>query len=531
MPVVYSFTTSAGDVLTHVPIGATYLDRIRDISSATTPVIANRIPPPRIDAQIENSVYEDTGYPLADAMTMQVHTPTSGYTLSAAEPFVIDNDSTLLIRIDDGYVQTITLTGLTDGAATAEEVAKSIAYQIRLASVSLQTSETKFQIESNTTGTSSIVTVEGGTAATALGFDTLDHAGTAGSEDITFNTGDFVDITQATAEEVVAVFNAQLPSHIWAETAAEGDRLRLFTSYKRISCTGDGAEVLGLLTYARLVSGNSEPYDLRERETLTLIVDGGVEQTITIESTELASVEDASVEFLVQFLNFRLQGATAEASDDGTQLELRSNTETSASSIQVTGGSANAVLGFSTTEAQGVGYGAETIYEAQATDSIKFDIFDVGSAGLDTGTLVIYVETDFTKTQIYDGAGPTTADGWTVTVTPSLSPGASNTDIVSVEMEHTTDFISDETVTVYVSIDTATPESLSETYFFAVADTRRPSVKKITSWSPRQLRVQFSEPMNQTDDDVTSSLYTRNVSGRVDLLSKCRRSAYSQFHI
>jgi hypothetical protein len=500
MSVTYSFTTSLGDVLTRAPLGAAYLDDIRQDEGTTTPVIANRVPPPKIYAQVECA--NEAPYSFTAGDVLVVYCPTHGYAESSAEPFNISDGDTLEVRVDGGYLQELILTGLTSGAATAEQVAQSIALQLRKAIPRLTASETTVTMISNAVGSTSTVAVEGGTAATALGFTS--SSGGDNSESATFLG------TETTANDVAALINFEI-SNAWAEIGGNS-RVRLYTEEDRIYCTGRAAEILGFTAYAMVETSQAQPYILKERDTLKIKVDDGYEQTITLTSSEIADITNASAEMLIQQLNFALEGATAELNDAEDGIEIRSNTESTSSKIEITGGSAVSVLGLTDATATGVGYGDSITYEALADDPIVFDLFDTSTAGL--GDFSVYVTTNHEKTLVYDSSVPFTETGWSVTVTTELSPGSLVIDIYHVEITHTTDFISDEIVEVQVIAATVTPSTLNATYEFAVEDTRQPSIVKLTSWSPRKLRIKFSEPMDRTDDP-TSSLYTQDISGRI----------------
>jgi phage tail-like protein len=617
MPVTYGFTTGPGDILTKVPMGALYLDRFQTLAAPSTLVLVNRFPPPKIDASVECSNYSP--YDIEPNSEITIYLLTQGYHETAtAGPYDLTDGATLLIKIDGGYTQEIILSGLTGGAATAIEVARSISLQLKKARCYL-TSADKPGIISDSLGEDSSVQFTGGTAITELGFDLSVHSGSdgiesvpfnayagsvqntndttyalsngqtllvtlngAGSNTVTFYTADFVDIANATAVEVAAVLARDLAAvdgtaaatssearvtitstkygtgssvqvtggtartilgfdtslhvgsgdfvDISAATASEVNdvlnaalvngesrlaaddlRVRLSTTRGQVYATGAPADAMGFSSSALVECANAEPYDLSEDQTLQLKVDGGNTQTIIFATEGPFSVDLASADLIVNILNRQLSGATAALSDSGTKVTIRSNTVTSSSSVQVTGGTANTAFGFDTNLHSGAGKGDWQIAEANVDDPIEFTLYDLGSAGFDRAK--VYVRTDHERSLIWDSSIAFVKSGWTLWQNLSASPDSGYNDVWQVRLSHTADFISDERVVVEVEAADNAVATLDEEYYFGVEDTRRPTVEKITAWTSSLLRVKFSEPMNR-GTTPTSSLYTRDVSGR-----------------
>jgi len=386
-----------------VPIGSTHLDNVQLDDSTVSPVIVNRIPPPVIDAVVETSAETFT---IVGGSTLTVTTATSGTETGLnAEPYNISDDATLEIKIDGGITQLITLTGLTPGAATAEQICQSLHAQLKDATVSISTSGDKVSLTSKNYGSTSSVQVTGGTARTAIGFDGNIYQGVAGVETVTFDGADFVEISSATAAEVQAV---------------------LATGLTR--CT------------AALAGGDT--------------------------TVRLTTIYD---------------------------------------SIAV-GGSARAALGLPTSR-------SKIWHEALSTDTISFQVLDTTSDGFDT--VQVYVRENFTQTLVYDSSGPTTASGWSVTESKSQSQGSGVDDIWTFSIGHTSAFVSDDTVEVEIVASVLTPSETTATYYFRTEDTRRPTIAAIIAPDTRELRLEFSEPMNQTASDAKSTLYVRDISNRV----------------
>lgn len=624
--VTYGFTTSLGDILTRVPMGAWYLDFVKKSNLAVNPVIANRFPPPPIPAALEGALYEP--FDLAPGDVLTTATPVGASLESIdAEPYALSDGATLEIRIDGGYTQVFTLSGLTAGAATAEEVTRSIQDSIRKARAAISSSETKVTIFAKSLGDDSQVFVSGGTAAAILGFDTNPLTGPVFGNDseesaeftavaalvdsgnvasfplvhgdtldvkvdggitqvITFATDSFDDIGAALATEVAEAISEQLSGghgttaegaakvRIYSSTygtasiiqvtggsanaagklnfttvaqtgsgafadlslataievrdflngiltltvatqAAEGLRVRLTaTTREKLVCSGTAAVPLGITSAGRVTTDSLEPFSITKGQTLKVKVDGGVEQTIILNPLGVQDTQSLAAEAVVDLLNFSLAGATAYAVESGNRIAIESNSYSMPTSVEVTGGSANPVLEFPTSAAgEGVGISELTVTEAGASEDIDLMLFDITSSGFDW--VKVWVKGNFERILVYDSALAFTEPGWTVTQAQSASPGSGVDDTWTIKLAHATDFVSDELMYVEVQAETLGADTLTEVYYFVVEDTRRPSIVKITVRQPDRLRLKFSEPMNQTASDVTSALYTRNVSGRI----------------
>lgn len=120
-----------------------------------------------------------------------------------AETYALSDGQTLTVKVDGGSVQTITfLTAEFSNIAlaTAEEVAAVINAKITGASAAATSSGTKVTITSDTLGTSSEIEVTGGTANTALTFNTAAING----------TGDAADASAVTVAELKTLFEADI---------------------------------------------------------------------------------------------------------------------------------------------------------------------------------------------------------------------------------------------------------------------------------------------------------------------------------
>lgn len=127
----------------------------------------------------------------------------------------------------------------------------------------------------------------------------------------------------------------------------DGDRLVLSVN------GGADVDVVFNGTPAAVVAGAAEPYALADGQTLTLRVDGGPEQTVTFHAADFPNIASATAAEVAAALNAALVGGRATTA--GGSVRLASDTEGTSSRLQVTGGTANAALGFAMMVAQGSG--------------------------------------------------------------------------------------------------------------------------------------------------------------------------------
>jgi len=104
---------------------------------------------------------------------------------------------------------------------------------------------------------------------------------------------------------------------------------------------------------ASLTAGNSPTYALSDGQTLIVEIDGGSAQTITFLTAEFANIAAATAEEVIAVINAKMTGGYADL--DGGDPRINSDVQGTDSHVQVTGGTANAALGFSTTIVDGTG--------------------------------------------------------------------------------------------------------------------------------------------------------------------------------
>lgn len=123
-------------------------------------------------------------------------------------------------------------------------------------------------------------------------------------------------------------------------------------------------------TAASVECANAETYALSDGDTLTVEIDGGSTQTVTFNTADFTAIGAATAEEVAQVINQDLSGAKGIVTTAGTKVTIESDTKGTSSSVEVTGGTANAVLGFSTALVPGTGNVADisavTFTEAKA---------------------------------------------------------------------------------------------------------------------------------------------------------------------
>lgn len=99
----------------------------------------------------------------------------------------------------------------------------------------------------------------------------------------------------------------------------------------------------------------AENYALSNAQNITVKVDGGAVQTIAFLTAEFVSIGAATAEEVAAVINAKITGARATVTSTGTKVTITSDRKGTGSHIQVTGGTANGALGFSTSVFDGSG--------------------------------------------------------------------------------------------------------------------------------------------------------------------------------
>jgi len=201
----------------------------------------------------------------------------------------------------------------------------------------------------------------------------------SGNSASTINLGDMGD--QASSGAIVssgaAPFNMEPADTLIIDVDAGGN----------VTATFDAAAAL-------IECATAETYDFSAggSETLTVKIDGGAVQTISFPDSDFAAPAAATAEEVAQSINAQIVGAFATVTTAGTKVTITSDKRGTGSGVEVTGGSANALLSFSTAPVTGSGDVADI--DAVTAAEIK-TVVEADVAGLTvSGTTTITITSD-----------------------------------------------------------------------------------------------------------------------------------------
>jgi hypothetical protein len=132
-------------------------------------------------------------------------------------------------------------------------------------------------------------------------------------------------------------------------------------------------------------SGNAETFALSDGQTLTVKADGGITQTATFNTGDFADINNATAAEVAAVVDIDITGVTTH--DAGGKVRIETDAQGTGSSIQVTGGTANAALGFATTELAGMN-AADAVLGANVESDADFRLRRVEELGA-TGTSTV----------------------------------------------------------------------------------------------------------------------------------------------
>ncbi len=145
-------------------------------------------------------------------------------------------------------------------------------------------------------------------------------------------------------------------------------------------------------TAASRTGAATAPYALANNQTLTVSIDGGSVQTVAFLTSEFVDISNATAAEVAAVLAAKLVGVQVDL--DGGAPRIRSDRRGTSSGVNVTGGTANAELGFTTGNVAGTGNVAnieavtvaevETIVEAAVAGSAVTNV--AGAAQIATTT-------------------------------------------------------------------------------------------------------------------------------------------------
>lgn len=154
-----------------------------------------------------------------------------------------------------------------------------------------------------------------------------------------------------------------------------------------IAIDGGAADTATFDATAAARESGAENFALVNGQTLTVSIDGGPVQTITFLTGEFVAIGAATAEEVAAVINAKIVGAHATVTSAGTKVTITSDTRGTDSGVNVTGGTANAALGFTTGNIAGTGDVADidavTFAEAKAlieADVAGCTVTDAGGA-------------------------------------------------------------------------------------------------------------------------------------------------------
>jgi hypothetical protein len=130
----------------------------------------------------------------------------------------------------------------------------------------------------------------------------------------------------------------------------------LIGQYIAIAGVTGKQKIVSLGTPAGLECATAEPYDLDDGFTLDVLIDGGTGtlQTVTFHTGDFVDINAATAIEVAARLDVVLAGSSTAPTSGNTKVTITSDTKGVSSHVQVKGGTANAVLGFSTAVVNGM---------------------------------------------------------------------------------------------------------------------------------------------------------------------------------
>lgn len=184
----------------------------------------------------------------------------------------------------------------------------------------------------------------GETGSLLLEFSRVVHCTTAA--DPTTKTSAKGTLTLAT-DTVAESAGSVLGANVGPFNLEPGDTLVLSVN------GGGNATATFSATAAARTAGNTGPYVMTNGMTLTVSVDGGSAQTITFLTAEFVDIGAATATEVAAVIAAKIVGAQADVNSNAPR--IRSDRRGTGSGVNVTGGTANAVLGFTTGNIAGGG--------------------------------------------------------------------------------------------------------------------------------------------------------------------------------
>lgn len=211
--------------------------------------------------------------------------------------------------------------------------------------------------------------------------------------------------------------------------------------------SGGGDDTATIDATAPLRSAAAGPYNLSDGQTLTISVNGGPVQTLTLAAADFGNIAAATAAELVIVIERDLAGI--DATDNAGTLELRTDGQGTGFSLNVTGGTANGVLAFTTGVLAGTGDVAniDAVSIAELITVIQADVAGVTVTNVDNRLQVATTATGVATTlQVTGGTALAAFDFPTGLVTGNDAAAATAT--LRVDGKYPGAYTDDVTVTI-----------------------------------------------------------------------------------
>lgn len=204
-------------------------------------------------------------------------------------------------------------------------------------------------------------------------------------------------------------------------------------------------------TAATRTAGSTGTYALSDGQTLTAAIDGGSVQTVTFNTAEFSDIGAATAEEVAAVMNAELTGCSVDV--DGNAPRITSDKRGTDSGVNVTGGTANTALNFTTGNVAGTGDVADI--DAVTVAEIK-TVMEADIAGLTindvSGAVQIVSDTTGASSSIQVAAGNIATAIGVDSATHSGTSGAA-TGTLTIDAKYDGAYADDVTVTIEDATD------------------------------------------------------------------------------
>jgi hypothetical protein len=156
---------------------------------------------------------------------------------------------------------------------------------------------------------------------------------------------------------------------------------------------------------ASITCATAETYDIDDAQTLLVKIDGGSVQTATFNTADFADIDNATAAEIAAVINQDISGCFADVATD--KVRITSDKQGTDSEVEVTGGTANTALGFSTTPVSGTGDVADisavtvaeikTVVENDVTGCTVSNVGNAVQIATDTPGVTGYIQVQATS--------------------------------------------------------------------------------------------------------------------------------------